>query len=100
MSFKTPLRNCTFEPRNPNDFRENFRIDSWRATVDAFRTFLADNAASSARSNLSIQLLIQELTTHAAVVDASGPTSRDPSRTSKPDEHLNRRQEKSNAKRY
>jgi hypothetical protein len=105
MSFKTPLAEIALSNRERRDDSDHLRgtlsnFDSWRATVDAFRTFLADNAASSARSNLAIQLLIQELTAHAAVVDPSGPTSRDTPRTSDPDSQLNRRPEKSNAKRY
>jgi hypothetical protein len=56
-------------------------FDNWRATVDAFRTFLANNPPTGQLSNSSNHVLIQEVKTPSGVADSSHSAKRDTSRT-------------------
>jgi hypothetical protein len=56
-------------------------FDNWRATVDAFRTFLATNRPIGQLSNTCHDFLIQQVNAPSGPVDSSHPTKRDASRT-------------------
>jgi len=56
-------------------------FDTWRATVDAFRTFLASSPSIEQLSNSGNDVLIQQLRAPSVVTDPPHPTTRDASRT-------------------
>jgi hypothetical protein len=62
-------------------FRSKLLIMQWRATVDAFRTFLANNPTAIELSNPDKHLLIHTTSTVSDAVNLVSPSSRDTSRT-------------------
>jgi len=59
-------------------------LRDWRATVDAFRTFLANGAPADQLSNLVITASTQQLRGTPPIPDPDHPSNRDASRTKPP----------------